>query len=245
MKDKEDRKREWKRNLKVGLAMVLVSAVSIGGTLAFLSDTSAPKTNVFTGSPGISVDLTEDTFDTTMAGSYTPEMIIPKNPTLTNNSNSECEEWVAMRVDYKFDGTVKTKAELESLVVDTITMSSDWVKLTTQISGNDTAYDIYLYQNKLSKDASATLFEQVKIKNQTDLETNSVYDDVAGKYKDFEITVCGAAIKDDLSITSSLGAIEPGDLPATIDMENLSVTGSDSAKVAIALCQLLKELPTP
>ena len=180
-----------------------------------------------------------------MAGAYTPEMVIPKDPTLTNDSNSACDEWIAMRVDYEYDGTEKSKSELEALVIEELEMSNDWVKLPTQSGGADTNYDIYLYKNKLSKDNSATLFTQVKIKNQTTLDANGVFDTGSGKYKEFKITVFGAAIKDDLSITNSLATIAPGDLPAAIDMTSLTVSGNDSTKVAIALCQLLKDLPTP
>ena len=48
------------KNLLIGgMSLALVACISIGGTLAYLTDTTGPVTNTFTGSAGISMTLDE------------------------------------------------------------------------------------------------------------------------------------------------------------------------------------------
>lgn len=111
-------------------AVVLVLAVGVWGTMAYLSTLSNEKENTFTGSKGIQLELTEPYWDgtndewktakdldgstdldlkdkgETVAGNYTPGSVIGKNPILTNNSNAAKDnspEWVAIAVSYSID----------------------------------------------------------------------------------------------------------------------------------------------
>ena len=222
------KKKDIKTTLRNLLALVLVAAVSIVGTLAFLSDDDGKRVNTFTGSAGIQVTLTEDKWTAVaddiaqgeeLAANYTPGMVIPKNPTLKNTSTSACDEWVAIRVDYKYGSATATKGMLEALVIqDGISINSGWYKLNTKVKDTSdnlvaTDYDIYIYNNKLAQNETATLFDQIKIKDQKTLETQREYDGSNytvfsnNKYTDFEITVFGAAIKNDASIASGISNI--------------------------------------
>lgn len=257
-KETPQKKKDMKTTLRNLFVLVLVAAVSIAGTLAFLSDNSEKKVNTFTGSAGIDVTLTEDAWTSIpdddkvqgeeMAKAYTPEMVIPKNPTLTNTSATACEEWVALRVDYAYAGDTVTRGAIESTVIEALAINSGWHKLNTQSGGKDTNYEIYLYCSTLSKDGTATLFDQVKIKEQKTLEAKGVYDTANKKYKDFAITLYGAAIKKDSSLEETLSTIKTEDISPTINMDDLdnAVTNSskDSQKIAVALAKLLKTLPT-
>lgn len=250
------KKKDIKTTLRNLLVLILVAVISVAGTLAFLNDQTSKKVNTFTGSAGIDITLTEDDWDATgeaMAANYTPKMIIPKNPTLTNTSTADnSDEWVALRVDYTYgDGdTATTRDDLEYNLIETLEIDTDkWFKLTTKESGNATKYDIYLYKSKLAKDATATLFTQVKIKSQTDLSgkqlggTTDVCDG-NGKYINFKITLYGAAIKNDASLTEGLTSINTSEI-GEIDMTNLTPAdgAKDSRKIALALAELLKTLP--
>ena len=264
------KKNDIKTTLRNLLVLVLVAVISVAGTLAFLNDQTDKKVNTFTGSAGIDITLTEDKWTTTaadrpvkgedMAKNYTPKMVIPKNPTLTNTSTgTDVYEWVALRVDYTYNnGTADvatTRTDLEANLIKTlgINETTDWYKLDTKVSsgGANTDYDIYLYRNKLINTVgsnSVTLFDQVEIKSQTELTgkklgTTDVCDS-NGKYINFKITLYGAAIKDDASLTEGLTSIVSSDI-GEIDMTNLTPASGakDSRKIALALAELLKTLP--
>ena len=275
---KKNKKAEWKKNIKIAIAMLLVATISIVGTLAFLAANSDKKENTFTGSTGISVELTEPgwtqiTNDTIvqgeeMAESYTPKMVIPKDPRLTNNSDADCDEWVAMRVEYIYDGSETNLTTLQDTVIETLAIdTTNWYKLSTVKNKTDsetetTNYDIYIYKRKVSRTtttsggsstvtegSTSNLFNQVVIKDQKALKTNSVFDSNNNKYKDFKITLYGAAIKNDASIPSNLSEINSNVREKTINMDKLSdlLTAAQAADtkdysyiIALSLAELLK-----
>lgn len=82
------------------LAMAMVAVISIVGTLAYLSTTSTRKTNTFTATSDIKLDLVEPNFPG--GENYQPDAKYPKDPQLVNITGGENGEgeWVAMRVDY-------------------------------------------------------------------------------------------------------------------------------------------------
>lgn len=121
---KKKRNQKLKKKLASMTALVLVLAVGVWGTLAYLSKYSNKKTNTFTGSAGLELTLREPGWGSTTANDenskeYKPGSEIDKKPTLINgtlenNKNEETttiktntknyKEFVAMRVDFK--GTV-------------------------------------------------------------------------------------------------------------------------------------------
>ena len=267
------KKKNIKTTLRNLLVLILVAVISVAGTLAFLNKQTEKKVNTFTGSAGINLTLTEDKWTAVaddgvtqgeeMAKNYTPKMVIPKNPTLTNTSTADnSDEWVALRVDYTYGAgnTATTRTDLEDNLIESLNISSDWIKLSTKetASGNATNYDIYLYKNKLAKGATATLFTQVQIKQQSELmDTDGTAKtklggsggtdviDSNGKFIDFKITLYGAAIKNDASISASLTELDNASSIGDIAMDDLAVEDgdSDSQKIAKALADLLKTLP--
>lgn len=260
------KKKNIKTTIRNLLVLVLVAAISIVGTLAFLNKQTDKKVNTFTGSAGINLTLTEPNWDSTgktMAENYTPKMEIPKDPTLTNiSTTTDSDEWVALRVDYTYyDGAqnvATTRDDLETNLIETLDIdTSKWIKLITKgtSGGADTMYDIYLYKNKLPQTSSSnsiTLFDKVKIKKQEDLagktlggSPGTAVCDANGKYINFNITLFGAAIKHDASISSTLTELDNAATIGEIDMDNLTAaaSASDSRKIALALVALLKDLP--
>lgn len=261
----KDKKVEWKKNLKIVIAMLLVAALSVGGTLAYLSRETSELENVFTGSKGISLTLTEPEFDDEEKGkanSYTPDMTILKDPTVTNTSTETgYKEWVAMRVDYTYAGSTCNKEQIDKIVTFQYKdpngnfqdgLNPNWIKVTTTTA---TDYDIYVYNAMLDENGgNATLFDRVITHNQTTLETNLIFDSTAGvnKYKDFKITVCAAAIKNDTTL-GGISSIENTQLKelniGSISTESsLAITDSSSVddklkhyaqEIEIALVKLL------
>lgn len=109
-----------KRNKKKGvIAIVLVMALVIGATLAYLGTRSNDKENIFTGSQDIDLTLTEpkwkdkqkdddenEIYDKTeeeRAADYSPGGLYLKNPKLFNSSDNSATEWVAMKVSFKIE----------------------------------------------------------------------------------------------------------------------------------------------
>ena len=241
----ENKKAEWKKNLKIVIAMLLVAVVSVGGTLAYLSDKSDEKQNVFVGSAGIDLELKEE-FDDEDAKDYTPGMVITKSPTLKNTSStSTYYEWVAIKVSYVKDcatdgtgGTAVNYSELTDKVIkeinfkaDTLGTSgtNDWIKLKTA----DT-YSIFVYKTSLKSGAeTSALFDEVEIQNPVktwdgvEITTDNISSG-AQTLPSFRIDVIGAAVKDE----------ENG---GSLDWhKNFTTADTDENKIGNALIDLLE-----
>ena len=82
-----------KKKLMTVLALVLVVAMSVAGTIAYLTDTTAPITNTFTVG-NIDIDLAETKTDFKMV----PGCDIAKDPKVTVEANSE-DCWLFVKID--------------------------------------------------------------------------------------------------------------------------------------------------
>ena len=82
-----------KKKLMTVLALVLVIAMSVAGTIAFLTDTTDPITNTFTVG-NIDISLAETTADYKMV----PGCNIAKDPVVTVDANSE-DCWLFVKID--------------------------------------------------------------------------------------------------------------------------------------------------
>lgn len=102
-KEKTSKKKEILKKLRGFLVIVLVAAVSILGTLAYLSRKTDRVTNTFTATDDIKIEIVEPTF-TPPVGGYQPGVPYPKDPRLANVTGKDDDksgEWVIMRVDYR------------------------------------------------------------------------------------------------------------------------------------------------
>lgn len=128
-------------------ATVLVLTVGMMGTMAYLSTVSNKKQNTFTGSKGISLELTETYWDNELpdsdsdgtkddldgdgmpdtvkgseaANGYTPGTKIFKNPVLKNTTteSNAGTEWVAIAVSYQIKN-VKVKNDDDTVADKTL-----------------------------------------------------------------------------------------------------------------------------
>ena len=82
-----------KKTLALLLALVLVFGAAVGGTIAYLTDTTGPVTNTFTVG-NIDIDLDETKTDFKMV----PGCDIAKDPVVTVDANSE-DCWLFVRID--------------------------------------------------------------------------------------------------------------------------------------------------
>lgn len=101
------------------LAVVLIVGISVGGTLAWLTDTTGPVTNTFTvGDINITLDETKKDFK------MVPGNTIEKDPKVTVKGGSE-DCWLFVKVD--------ESTNLGSYI--TYTVASGWKQLTADKDG--------------------------------------------------------------------------------------------------------------
>lgn len=235
-----------KKIMLAAAAVLVVVSLTAGLTIALLSDTQT-KENTFPGSPAIKLQLNEPKWDgytdgsgdgtsvnpayagadelgLKIAQSYQPNSVIPKNPMLTNTSDSTStgaanNEYAAMKVVYQVrsntTGDVATQGDFINLTYDNFASiatidfnTAAWHKTAT---ASDKA-DIYCYGSAtelttVAKAATtAELFTNVTVKDlkmDPDNETTlNVGDGIEIKYAanclpEFRVLVYGSAIQAD------------------------------------------------
>lgn len=183
---------------KIGLFMsfILVAAVAVGTTLAFLQDDLGSMTNTFASDSNISGELIEpgwtDDFGTNGSWSdYLPGNSHAKNPQIKINTGS-VDARVAIKVAYKVNGAFVSAATFSEYA--TITngtslangMSSAWT-LQNVSDTNNAQY--YVYNSVMSAGATTTpLFDNVKIND--DIQENA-----DGSLPTLEIIISGHAVQ--------------------------------------------------
>ena len=138
------------KKLKGFLVIVIVAAISIAGTLAYLSRKTDRVTNTFTATEDIKITVIEPSF-TPPPGGYQPDVEYPKDPRLANITGTEKDddEWVIMRVDYR-TFTDSEPEEKDGKNVKTRTY--------TQVSYNDITHNQALTNDALAaKDAKGLI----------------------------------------------------------------------------------------
>lgn len=155
------------------LLIVFICVLSIGNTLAFLTDKES-KENIFTiGS--ISISLTEPNWNEANARDLVPGAVVAKDPTVTNNGTNDA--YVFLGVEVPKGKVIVNEAEVTKELFS-YTLNNGWQEVTS-IDGTDKTTYIYAYASdantltKLSKDSSSTLFENVKLEDFDRLGTDT------------------------------------------------------------------------
>lgn len=118
------------------LALVLVLGIAIGGTIAWLTDTTDAVVNTFTSSD-VDIDLTET--DTDKNFQMIPGCTIAKDPTVTVDTDSEdCYVFVQITEDLNAWEDFKVKendVERDPVFKDYLdyTIAAGWTKLETGV----------------------------------------------------------------------------------------------------------------
>lgn len=140
------------RNVVLGMTSVaLVAGITASLTLAYLTDTDT-RDNIFTNNPSISAKLVEPGWDgdadgdgvvdtgvvesdlgKTIAGDYTVDSAIPKDPKIFNTSATA--EYAAISVEYQVkltkDGDYTTISKADFDEIATVNFTGSWEKMTT------------------------------------------------------------------------------------------------------------------
>lgn len=125
-----------KKKLTTVLAIVLVVALSVAGTYAYLTDTTGPVKNTFTVG-NVNIDLAETTTDYKMV----PGTTIAKDPKVTVEADSEAC-WLFVKVE--------KSANFDSFL--TYAMADGWTKLEDgvfyrQVAASGTNQDFTVLAN--------------------------------------------------------------------------------------------------
>lgn len=157
-----------KKNKKLFvLAALFLAVFAVGGTLAYLTDTTETETNTFTFGK-VDITLTEESWVAANATDLTPGQVLPKDPKVTLVDGSK-DAYVFIEVEMP--------AQVNNKDVLTLgTLGSDW--LVVETSGLKT---VYAYSTALTgTDSTTALFQDVTVNgnlNGTDiaaLPTNGV-----------------------------------------------------------------------
>lgn len=146
-----------KKTLALLLALVLVFGAAVGGTIAYLTDTTDPVTNTFTvGEVDITLDeakvneygVVDQNADRVKANNYKliPGHTYAKDPTIHVAAGSE-DCWLFAKIDNGL-GTAAT-----------LTMVEGWIEI-------DTTNHVWAYNTKVSAGADVTVFSQFTFSNE-------------------------------------------------------------------------------
>lgn len=197
------------KKLAMILSIVLVAALAVGGTLAWLTQNTNVENNKFTlvqmESPNPDMDAKIiETFDPNDAKDLVPSKVVTKIVTLKNTSPKEISEWAAIKLTFQ-KGDQSTPAVMTDLLrvmqIQSIAGnpdffdSSKWVRKNT---GDLQQQEIFYYKTKLVKDeVTASLFDSVKIKEEADNADMNLMKSWGG----FNIHISGAVVQGDMSDT--------------------------------------------
>ena len=175
-----------KKTLTIILAMVMVAALSVAATLAYLTSTTGPVTNTFTVG---NVKITLDEAKVTELGVKDGESRVTENSYKLYPSHQ-----------YVKDPTVHVDAASDDCwlfvkVVDELAAIEDATTIADQLTANEWTpvegqTGVYAYKAIVSKGANIPVFESFKIKTDVDNDTLATY---AGK----TITVTAYAVQAD------------------------------------------------
>lgn len=192
-----------KKVLLTVASIALVAALSIGGTLAFLTAKTDTKTNVFTGTDDNLKGRIEETFDKEAASSYIPGQAIVKVPTLVNNSKNSA--YVAIKLTFKVDSKAVSYEE--------------FCKVASIDGLNDTQFekigdDLYMYNEVLAGNASTpALFTSVTPSvglttyTETSVYTRAEYETIKDELEGKNVEVKKNETKDEVVVTTVSGSL--------------------------------------
>jgi predicted ribosomally synthesized peptide with SipW-like signal peptide len=149
--------------------IIAIAALITGVTLAYLTDSTAVKTNTFTVSDGISIQLAEpawdnlnydgspagitDTLGMALADNIVPGRSIPKDPSVKNDSDLE-DVWVAIKLTYS--GTANSFSLIDAF--------ADINFNTTNWEAKDATNTVFYYKTQIAPgNATNDLFTRVLI----------------------------------------------------------------------------------
>lgn len=163
-------KKKSKKTLKVflvGVSVVLVTAISVGLTLAYLTAQTDPIKNDFTAKGDISGRLAEPAWKAQDALKIAPGKKVAKNPVI-DNETGDTYIWVGARMEFTIDigdttsKTVDYATFTHFVALENYNPSTSWYEYTDAEVASKTSdttkklYKYYIYKTILEPDKDGT-----------------------------------------------------------------------------------------
>jgi len=170
-----------KRNLTIVLSLLLVAAIAVGATLAYLFSKTEIEENTFTFAENVRGSLSEPSWDPEDAEELVPGAEIPKDPMITNISNNGVDEYASIKLVF-VDGADAPLSAADMTKLMTL-IAIDWNNTDWTISDaamTDKTEQIWYYNGKLAPAfTTAPLFSKITI---LDTVTPDELEWLAGKF---------------------------------------------------------------
>ena len=157
---------KWRKTLAAGIAICIVAALSVGGSLSYLSQKTENKANTFSlTTPALLASLTEPSWDESKAANMLPGQTAPKDPLITNTSTgtNACSEWIAAEVSFRYKsganaGQILSDVDLYKVLdVFSVDYAADNGGAWTRAAGNaKNATQVFVYNSVIAPGASTT-----------------------------------------------------------------------------------------
>lgn len=204
----------WKRGVSMKKRYLAIAVslffLNVGFTHSYMKDyASAVNTFSFIGENGISAVLTEPSWNPEKAKTVLPGTKIPKDPCVTNTSQSDIDELVALRVEFLYSSGYPEKEKRGQLLseedMDKVSavfridydadQSGNWVRFEQENEKNPVQhfyYDQVLKRNyPQAGDVTAPLFQNVTVDA---LCGNEAFADIQKKHG-FDIRITGCVLQ--------------------------------------------------
>lgn len=162
----EKKNKSARKVLLVGIAAVLVAAISVGSTLAYLSAITTTATNTFTASGNIKGRVLEPAWTSSVssdASEYIPGRTYAKDPTV-DNETSDAAVYVGAKLVFKVDvgdGAGFTTVSYDAFthfVTLSVNPGTGWTAVAStdaELPADGATNKYYLYTPLLTKDADS------------------------------------------------------------------------------------------
>lgn len=216
--EKNRKSRKIAKVALAGVSLAAVSAITFGTTMAWLTATTNTKTNAFSATAGVDIELTEPAWDvTTNTHEIKPGEDVGKDPTVTNKTGSD-KAYIALAITFSKENSVagtdpKTFEQISYNDFDAFADltgldTTNWVA-ADENTANASATNkqmVYYYTGStsdlkelLADNSTPALFTSVTFGDATALSTKLGYVKLANgndsaRYKDVKVTVNAYAI---------------------------------------------------
>jgi len=170
-----------KKLLTAALSVLLVAALAVGATLAYLSTRTNIETNTFTFAENIRALLTEPNWDPDNGLELVPGAEIPKDPQITNTSNNGVDVYASIRLEFVDGAGVALSATDMTKLMTLISVNWNIANWTiADAAMEDKTEQIWIYEGKIAPAFTTTpLFDKVTI---LDTVTPDELEWLAGKF---------------------------------------------------------------